>query len=147
MNDRTTELFGEPVYRYSRQQAIEDGVLVDLSIAITPCPFKYPVAMTRTAYAATIEAGGTYTADPDDNEGGEVLKLPRGQDVRGRLHDVFWMLQLAIRQQTGPADRVHFSVRVDTQGNGRRTQVDLYSVCGPGDTEAPVITIMLEGED
>ena len=144
MKDRTTELFGEPVYGYSRAQAIEDGVLVDLSQAIEPCPFKYPVAMSRAAYAATIEAGGEYRPDGEECE---VLTLPGGQDAQGRVHDVFWTLQLAIRRQSAPTDRVHFSVLVDTRGDGRKSQIDLYSVCGPGDTEAPVITIMLEGED
>ena len=141
-------IFGEPIAVYSRRQAIEDGVLVDVSNVIDgdtaqACPFKYPVALSRAAYEETIAAGGEWKPNGE----GETLELPGGQDVQGRLHDVFWMLQLAIRRANGPADRVHFSALVDVHGKGRRKRVDLYSVCGPGDGGEPVITIMLEGED
>jgi len=136
------DIFGEPIAVYSRRQAIEDGVLVDVSEVITPCPFKYPVAMTRAAWAAIVEAGGTWHADGD----GESLTLPGGQDVKGRTWDVFAMMLATIRAG-GSTDRVKFAVLVDTHGNGRKTRVDLESICGPGDDAPPVITIMLQGED
>jgi len=145
-------IFGKPIHTYSRAQAIEDGVLVDVSEALTPCPFKYPVAMSRAAYEATIAAGGKWVSQStgkqylEQLDASEVLELPGGQDVQGRLHDVFTMALNAIRRGT-TTDRIWFSVLVDTYGNGRKTKVDLYSVCGPGDTAAPVITIMLRGED
>jgi len=143
--------FGELIAVYSREQAIEDGELVDVSQCLNPCPFKYPVAMTRAAYEATIAAGGTWEA----SDGSETLRLPNGQDVEGRFHDVCQMLlatmknpRLDARQRRNSSrDRVYFSVVVDTHGNGRKTKVELWSLCGPGDDAAPVITIMLEGED
>lgn len=143
------DLFGSAISEYSRAQAIADGVLVDISQA-DGCKgkFKFPVAMTRGAWAATVEAGGTYRADGDEFE---TLDLPGGQDVAGRLHDVCWMLLQAIlrdrRKAGGPSDRVTFSVLVDERGNGRHHKVDLYSICGPGDDGEPVITIMLPTED
>ena len=136
------DIFGEPIAVYSRRQAIEDGVLVDVSEVITPCPFKYPVAMTLAAWAATIEAGGTWHKDGD----GESLTLPGGQDVQGRTWDVF-MTMLATIRAGGSTARVKFAVVVDTNGNGRKTRVELESICGPGDDASPVITIMLQGED
>ena len=140
-------LFGEVISIYSRAQGIEDGVLVDVSDALTPCPFKYPVAMSRAAYETTIAAGGEWVViEKPTDDMIEELQLPGGQDVKGRLHDVFTMALEAIRRGT-TTDRIWFSVLVDTHGNGRNTKVDLYSVCGPGDTAAPVITIMLRGED
>jgi hypothetical protein len=153
MNATMEETFGPVISSYSRAQAIEDGVLVDVSNVLTPCPFKYPVAMTIAAYSATICAGGKWVNDTsNDNDktvcGSATLVLPGGQDVKGRLHDVFWMLQDAIKRMNGATDRVSFTVVVDAKGNGsRRNRVELYSVCGPGDTDAPVITIMLQGED
>ena len=44
-------IFGEPIARYTRRQAIEDGVLVDLMQPETvgfvrEAGFKFPVAMT-----------------------------------------------------------------------------------------------------
>lgn len=137
-------IFGGVVYSYTRAQAIEDGVLVDMSQAVTPCPFKYPVAMSRAAYEATIAAGGRWVAN---TEGSEDLELPGGQDPTGRFHDVCSVLLHAIRRATGPTDHIWFRVLVDVHGNGQRRAVELYSVCGPGDDGAPVITIMLRGED
>ena len=153
------ELFGPVISGYSRAQAIEDGVLVDVSQGLTPCPFKYPVAMTRAAYQATIAAGGRWVNEPEciggEGSAGATLKLPGGQDVQGRLHDVFQMLIAtmrnprlhALQRANTSSDRVYFSVLVDRHGNGRHTTVELYSQCGPGDTPAPVITILLQGED
>jgi hypothetical protein len=149
---------GFPPGQQVELKAVSRGVLVDLSEAIKPMPFKYPVAMTRAAYAATIEAGGHWEPEsqPDrkadhvcvlDTGALEVLKLPGGQDVAGRVHDVFHLLLHAIDCTPGPSSRVKFSVLVDKHGNGRHSRVDLCSVCGPGDDAAPVITIMLPDED
>jgi hypothetical protein len=137
------EFFGQPISRYSRAQAIADGLLVDVSAIRQPNPFTYPVAMTRAAWAATIEAGGNWLTD----NAGTRLALPPGQDIQGRLHDVFCVLLMAIQSHDGPSDQIEFPVLVDMCGDGQHTRVDLYSVCGPGDTNAPVITILLQGED
>jgi hypothetical protein len=142
--DTMTEIFGEAISTYSRQMGISDGALVDVTEHAKNDGFKFPVAMTRAAWAESVEAGGTWEAGADDGEG-ETLKLPGGQDVTGRLHDVFWMLRSAIKHVKG--SRVDFSVLVDVRGDGRHKKVDLYSLCGPGDDMEPVITIMLPTED
>jgi hypothetical protein len=135
MKDRTEEIFGAPLSSYSRRQAIEDGVLVDLMQPgtvglVRESGFRFPVAMTAGAFAATVAKIGE--------------ELPGGQDIQGRLWDVLWMLKCAI-PRADSADRLTFQVRV---WNGRRHDVvRLWSVCGPGDTHEPVITIMLEGGD
>jgi hypothetical protein len=142
--------WGEPLFSYSRAQAIADGVLIDLTTATDDkgqllCPqagFKVPVAITRTAWARTIEAGGSWKPDGE----GEVLELKGGQSLTGRLWDVLWMLRTA-SQRAGSTDRVHFQVFVDAQGDGCRELVKLWALCGPGDDAQPVITIMVEGED
>ena len=129
------DIFGEPIAVYTRRQAIEDGVLVDLMQPETvglvrEAGFKFPVAMTAGAFAATVAEIGQ--------------PLPEGQDIRGRLWDVLWMLLCAIRT-AGSTDRVKF--RVSVWNGSRRDEVKLWSLCGPGDDGAPVVTIMLEGED
>jgi hypothetical protein len=86
------EIYGPAISTYTRAQAIADGVLVDVSNVLDPCPFKYPVAITRAAYLATIAAGGTWTPGETihaENPDAEYLRLPGGQDERGRLHDLF----------------------------------------------------------
>ena len=84
------DIFGEPIAVYTRQQAIEDGVLVDLMqpetvSLVREAGFKFPVAMTAGAFAATVAEIG----EP----------LPAGQDIQGRLWDVLWMLACAIRDR------------------------------------------------
>lgn len=129
------DIFGEAIAAYTRKQAIEDGVLVDLMqpetvSLVREAGFKFPVAMTAGAFAATV-------AELDK-------PLPEGQDIQGRLWDVLRMLACAIRT-AGSTDRVKFRVRV--WNGSRRDQVKLWSLCGPGDKGEPVVTIMLEGED
>jgi hypothetical protein len=125
------------VFSYSRKQAIEDGVLVDLmqdetASLVKEAGFKYPIAMTSTAFAKTIS--------PID--GGE---LPSGQSISGRLWDVLTVLRFAIRSAPKNEDRVYFPVSV---WNGHSSdEVNMWAHFGPGDTPEPVITIMLEGED
>lgn len=150
MNDHPDNFSGEPVFGYTRAQAIGDGVLVDLSTArdekghllCQEAGFKVPVAITRTAWARTIEAGGTWKPDGD----GEILELEGGQSVTGRLLDVLWALRMAVGQ-AHEADRVQFQVSVDLKGNGRHELIRLWALCGPSDNARPVITILLEGED
>jgi hypothetical protein len=129
-------VFGDPISVYTRRQAIEDGVLVDLMQSETAglvreSGFRFPVAMTVGAFCATV---------------GEIDKpLPAGQDSQGRLWDVLWMLKLAIKSSKPGNDRVSF--RVGVWDGKRRNKVNLWSLCGPGDKGESVITIMLEGED
>jgi hypothetical protein len=150
MRNDDDNIWGEPIYRYTRAQAIADGILVDLTTATDDrgqllcqqAGFKVQVAITRTAWAKTVEAGGVWKSHGD----GETLELKGGQSLTGRLWDVLWMLRLA-SGQTRNTDRVHFQVLVDIQGDGHRKLVKLWALCGPSDDVKPCITIMLEGED
>ena len=125
----------EVIHRYTRKDAIEDGVLVDLMQAETEslvreAGFQFPVAMTATAFSEAV--------CPIDGE------LPAGQDLKGRLWDVLMVLKMSIRSAPEP-DRVHFTVNVF---DGTRSKpVQLWAQCGPGDNAEPVITIIREGED
>jgi len=150
METQSDNLWGKPTFSYTRAQAIADGLLVDLTTAADDkgqrlCPqagFKVPVAITRTAWAKTIEAGGSWKADGE----GEILELKGGQSLTGRLWDMLWMLRVASGASMN-SDRIHFQVLVDVHGDGRHEAVSLWAHCGPGDDAQPVITIMLEGED
>src|SRR6266404_6015262 len=116
MRDQSNNPWGEPIFRYSRAQAIADGILVDLTTATDDrgqrlcqqAGFKVPVAITRTAWAKTVESGGTWKPAGD----GETLELKGGQSLTGRLWDLLWMLKLACGRASN-TDRVHFQVLVD----------------------------------
>lgn len=128
------DFWGEPIHVYSRAQAIEDGVLVDLmqpgtADTVREAGIRVPLAMTAAAFAETI---------------GLEEDLPAGQDIQGRLWDVLMMLWHAIRRSQG-GQRVDFTVAV---WDGRKhNDVDLYALCGPGDNAEPVITIIIPSED
>ena len=46
-----SKFWGEPIYSYSRKQAIEDGVLVDLSMHGPDFGIIRPIAVTATAWS------------------------------------------------------------------------------------------------
>jgi hypothetical protein len=148
----------EVVSAYSRAQAIEDGVLVDISRSQEwiEAGFKYHGAMTQGAWEKTIAAVGHWERWPDGyhraDGSNDTLVLPAGQSVSGRLWDVLWMLKLAI-DKSKQDDRVWFQVCVwrppepDEDCDGHHDEIRLWCLVGPGDTPDPVMTIMLEGED
>jgi len=126
------ELFGEVISSYSRAQAIDDGVLVDVSQSseAKECGFKFPIAMTRAVWDAYVE----------------VPPKANGQDVKGRLWDVLFMLRYGIQRSNG-GSIVFYTVYVQNDNRYKAKPIKLKSVCGPGDNGEPVITIMLPDED
>ena len=81
-------------------------------------------------------------------------------DLNGRLWDLFTMFKLAARKTDGPnlEFKVQFvlgGIRVapaeravkNMDDTWKLVEVTLQAVCGPGDDPAPVITVMLMGED
>src|SRR5664279_1397938 len=79
-------VFGDVIYSYTRKQAIKDGVLVDITEMAKEAGLKYPVAITSTAFF------GYVAPDP----------MPPGQDLKGRLWDLFSMFKLAAKRTDGP---------------------------------------------
>lgn len=120
------------VFRYTRAQAIEDGVLIDLSEWAKETGFRIPVACTATVWNDHI------TPPP----GAKAY----GQSERGRAHDVLWMLFCAIKRGKQRDDRLVYDVIFQDAPKTRKT-VQLKSICGPGDQGEPVLTIMLPHED
>ena len=130
----TNELFGEVISSYSRAQAIEDGVLVDVSALGKEAGIKFPVAMTRAVWAQYVE-------------------VPEGvkcQDEKGRLWDVLFMFRTATLSRRIKGEIGTYELYVRNHNRERLTRKDmvtLKAVCGPGDDAEPVITIMLPDED
>ena len=122
--DLTHELFGEPIYSYSRAQALTDGVLVDVSERARCHGIKYPTACTHGVWAL-IDC--LPESDTDTLAG--IVRDVRAEEVL--------RVMLAATRQVHGTDRVAFEA----------LGAALWAQCGPGDTDAPVITIMREGED
>jgi hypothetical protein len=119
------------IHRYTRAEAIRDGVLIDVSAVAREAGILYPVALTRAAWArcVTVPAG------------------VQCQDEAGRLWDVVWLLACAVRRGAN-VQEVRFGVHVRNDNRERTPPlVRLKAVCGPGDEGEPVITIMSPDED
>lgn len=126
----------EIIHSYSRAEAIEDGVLVDLNAGdlaevVANAGFKFPVACTATVFAKCIDL--------------TPAAKRAGNDIKGRLWDVLWMLKHAIRSSRNTS-LINFEVAVVCD-RVRPTRIALKAVCGPGDNMEPVITIMFPEED
>lgn len=125
-----SDLFGKVIYSYTRAQAIEDGVLVDVSEMAKEAGVRFPVAVTRALY------DGYVTPDP--------RSIPLGQSVAGRLWDTLYMFRTAAKRFSG--DTLLYRLTF-IMGEQQPRLVELKAVIGPGDTPEPVITIMLPDED
>ena len=124
---------GAPIiYSYSRKQAIEDGVLVDLTEWAKETGFGIPVACPASVW-------NQYVEPPESSRAA-------GQSERGRAHDLLWMLHLAIKKQPGAADLLMFEV-IFVNAAGKQETVKLKAICGPGDKAEPVLTVMKVDED
>lgn len=115
------------VFRYSRKQAIEDGVLVDISSIAKEAGIRFPIAVTRGVFGILEDTSGP------------------GQDFQGRAWDMLMIFRLEARKCEG--DEIHFAPLFVMNGKAKPESVAMWAKCGPGDDMAPVITIMLEGED
>ena len=118
------------IYAYTRAQAIEDGVLINVSPMAREAGFKFPVAITCGLWSEYI----TPSKDAD-------LSC---QSVEGRLWDTLMVFHAAARHSD---DRiVHFNVSYLMKGR-KMESPQLKGVVGPGDNGEPVITIMMIDED
>lgn len=116
------------IHSYTRAEALEDGVLVDVTEWAGPKGmmggFSCPVALTSAVWSA-IES---------------IPKRLEGiADVRGRAHDVLWMAACAVRRARS-SSQARFRVILPRQGE-RTRNVDLLVAIGPGDAGEPVVTI------
>ena len=129
--------FGPVIFAYTRAQAIEDGILVDVCETAREAGFKIPVAITRTVWERLV-------ALPDGYQG--------FQDESGRLWDVLWMARhYALRASN--SDRVRMCVlvrdiRKDLRDSHRppRKHFPIVAI-GSGDDGGPAITIMFPEDD
>lgn len=132
---KTVEIGGvewDVIHTYTRAEAIEDGVLIDVTETAKEAGFRYPVAITTAVYAEHVRV---------------PKKLEGLQDEAGRLWDILWMLLWAIKgARRDILTELPFQLHV-AQANGRTILVDLKAHCGPGDDGKPVITVMLPDED
>ena len=119
------------VYASTREQAIADGVLADVTEAAKAIGFKHNTVVTDHLFHGYVEV-------PSGLEG-------EGQSATGRLHDLMVLALFAARKAVN-ADRVNFKVSF-LMAPGRMETVEVVAHIGPGDNGEPVLTIMLPEDD
>ena len=122
----------EVIHTYSRAQAIEDGVLVDVSKVV---PDLVQNAGIKLHVAMTSEVWNEYVQVPE----GIV-----GQDWKGRLWDILYLFQVQARRAKGSEILFQLYARND---NRRPRRVTLKAVCGPDDAGKPCVTILTPAQD
>ena len=127
-----TELFGQPIYTYTRAQAVADGLQVEVTKTAQEAGIRFPMFITRAVY-------DTYVTVPPG---------VTGQDEAGRLWDVVWMTRFAIIRAKPGVDRLPVALYVRND-DVRSRLVKLVAVCGPVDIDdpQPAITLMMPTED
>jgi hypothetical protein len=118
----------EVIFSYTRQEAIDDGVLIDVSKLAKEAGYRYPVALTSALWA-------------------DINDIPQSkdwQDSTGRLWDVLHMGQDAIRRSKEGGTVLVYSLIMHV---GNRKNYTVKLVCGLGDDAEPVVTLMRPEED
>jgi hypothetical protein len=119
------------IHRYSRAEAIRDGVLIEVSAVAAEAGIRWPVALTRAVWERCVRVPAGVTC----------------QDEAGRLWDVLWLLRRAIRRQGG-GRVVNYAVHVRNDNReGTPPLVHLKAMSSLGDHGEPVLTVMMPTED
>ena len=120
------------IYSYTRKQAIEDGVLVDLTEWATPIGFLIPVACTAAVWHRCLEAQKNST--------------DLGQCTLLRAYVLLITLYRHISKHAGAMDQLMFDLNYYNTA-GKKETIKLKAHCGPGDQGEPVLTLLLPHED
>ena len=122
------------VFRYTRDDAIQDGVLVDVSNPAKQAGFSIPLALTARVFSECVSWPETEAAIQDEN---------------GRLWDVLCMAAVAARAaaRRGESGRINFQLQVVPRGGWAPELTTLSLHVGPGDRGEPVATILAPDED
>jgi hypothetical protein len=117
----------ETVFAYTRQNAIDDGIFVDITETAKEAGFKYHTVVTRNLFDTHIQP--------------TVSQEAMGQSIAGRLWDVVWMASCCFRGVIGKIDGNMAVFPVTFSGK----TVDLWAFmeATSPDDPTPAINIML----
>lgn len=116
------------IFSYSRADALAEGTLKDASEMAKDLGFRYPVALTQAAWEKVVTVPPFSLSDTEEGRLWTVLDVLRWKAAECR------------------ADEMEFTVDVSSQCDGSE-EVRLRAVCGAGDDQEPVITVLLPHED
>lgn len=127
-------LFGNTIHMYTREQALEDGILIDVTKNSEKLGIKVPVAITAALWS-------------------EINNIPEKfsfQSPEYRLSEVLFMLKINIIRY-GDESQINYKTGIEHEietNNGKiLKELEVKAVIGLGDNHETVMTIMLPNED
>ena len=127
MSDSENHFEWEVIHSYTRNQALKDGTLIDVTEYARLHGFKIPVAITAGLWV--------YIGVSPELES-------VGQSVAGRINDVLTLLFMEIRKAGADTDRIKYLVDFLVEPDRNET-VEVYALVGPDDDMKPCLTIGL----
>jgi len=122
------------IYSYTREEAIRDGYLVDVTDIAARLGFTVSAVVTAAVWKEYCE--------PDH--------LP--DEPATIVREILWLLHCALygplpcrREKTGIGEVIYFSI-ISGLGTEQEAPAELKAEMGPGDNGEPVLTIMLPDE-
>lgn len=125
------EMYGNYVSEYSRERAIEDGFIIDVTEQAKKNKFYVPVALTQQAFHDCV-----YVLKTDEK------KLQTSEDKR--VTRLLQVLRFTLRScNNSKKSSVNFTFTYQTVRNGDviTQSTDLEAFIFPGDDGEPVITV------
>ena len=115
---------------YTRQKAIDDGIMVDVSNFVSDFGFIVPVAITNNLFVRYIQPTNKVAES--------------GQTSESRMIDLLVVMMIKLFQRPN-TERLAFNVTFDVESEERIESklVQILAVIGQGDAGEPVLTIML----
>jgi hypothetical protein len=130
----------------TRREGIVAGIFTQLSgpdmcgpdwteASCNRCGFRYPIAMTTSAYEEYVEPKR------------DRMKLPEGQTAQERLDRILWATREAITNSTcGDRARVSFwylpNIPINSVRKPKVKQAELVCICGKDENGERVLTIV-----
>lgn len=122
----------EIIFSYTRKEAIDDGILKDVTKLAKEAGVKYPTAVTVKLWSKYINPSEEMTN--------------QGQSEDGRLWDLLTMFCLTAKR-SDKLDILYFKVLFQMESEKEPELIKIKAQCHPGDNLEPVITFMLPEED
>ena len=132
------EFFGgspDLIFIYSREQAIEEGVLIDVTPIARQAGYRIPVALTCALMG-------------DIQDVPEGMRTRPGMEVDSRLFDVLNQGNIAIHRGASRSSELCFTLPLPVGGDTNPYQeYSVKIVIGPDEEDLPCFTFMCPQED
>ena len=120
------------IHSYTRSQALEDGVLIDITELAKEAGFRFSTAVSANLYYNVLTPVSSLSS--------------QGQSFEGRVWDMLNVLRASIKSNPDTS-RLTFSPLFIMVPGMPPSPIEIVSTIGPGDNLEPVLTIFLPEDD